>query len=113
MLDASLSNDLGATAVALRPELARTLKAGQTAGALAGMLCGTGATTAFLAADSPGANRIANRLLASGVCTSALCRTRSRTWTGLDWGSSSTTARRSSRSCAGSRRSAPVAGRAG
>lgn len=70
-LAASISNDLGTTAAALRPELARTLKVGQDAGALAGMLCGTGATTAFLAPDRLGAERIANRLLASRACTSA------------------------------------------
>ncbi|MQL61911.1 4-(cytidine 5'-diphospho)-2-C-methyl-D-erythritol kinase [Streptomyces vinaceus] len=70
-LAASISNDLETTAAALRPELTRTLKAGLAAGAMAGMLCGTGATTAFLAADRPGAERIAKRLLASEACTSA------------------------------------------
>ncbi|OPF73164.1 4-(cytidine 5'-diphospho)-2-C-methyl-D-erythritol kinase [Streptomyces antioxidans] len=70
-LAASISNDLEATATALRPELTRTLKAGQAAGALAGMLCGTGATMAFLATDRPEAERIAERLLASEACASA------------------------------------------
>ncbi|MGW7362158.1 4-(cytidine 5'-diphospho)-2-C-methyl-D-erythritol kinase [Streptomyces sp. NPDC054841] len=68
----SLSNDLETVATALRPELARTLQVGKAAGALAGMLCGTGATTAFLARDEPAADRIARQLMASGTCASAL-----------------------------------------
>jgi 4-diphosphocytidyl-2-C-methyl-D-erythritol kinase len=71
-LAASLSNDLEPVVTALRPELARTLDAGREAGALAAMLCGTGATTAFLARDEPAAAHLADRLLASGSCTSVL-----------------------------------------
>jgi 4-diphosphocytidyl-2-C-methyl-D-erythritol kinase len=66
----ALSNDLEGTATALQPELARILEIGRASGALAGMLCGTGATTAFLAADRRGAKSIVNHLLASGLCAS-------------------------------------------
>lgn len=71
-LASSLSNDMEPIATALRPELARTLDAGRAAGALASMLCGTGATTAFLAQDEPAAAHLARRLLASGTCASVL-----------------------------------------
>ena len=68
----SLSNDVEPTATALRPELIRTLQAGKSAGALASLLCGTGATTAFLVLDEPAANRISRQLMASGTCASTL-----------------------------------------
>ncbi|MEU8975980.1 4-(cytidine 5'-diphospho)-2-C-methyl-D-erythritol kinase [Streptomyces monashensis] len=71
-LAASLSNDLEPVVTAFRPELARTLAAGRAAGALAALLCGTGATTAFLARDEPAAAHLARRLLASGSCASVL-----------------------------------------
>lgn len=71
-LASSLSNDLEPVVTALRPELARTLDAGRAAGALAALLCGTGATTAFLARDEPAAAHLARRLLASGSCASVL-----------------------------------------
>ncbi|MFG2526483.1 4-(cytidine 5'-diphospho)-2-C-methyl-D-erythritol kinase [Streptomyces sp. NPDC048516] len=71
-LAASLSNDLEPVVTAFRPELARTLDAGRAAGALAALLCGTGATTAFLARDEPAAAHLARRLRASGSCGSVL-----------------------------------------
>lgn len=66
----TMSNDLEPVALSLRPELAVTLATGKDAGALAGMLCGTGATTAFLVPDARGAQRVADALLASGTCAS-------------------------------------------
>ncbi|MEU6332123.1 4-(cytidine 5'-diphospho)-2-C-methyl-D-erythritol kinase [Streptomyces sp. NPDC047049] len=71
-LAASLSNDLESVATAMQPDLAKTLAAGRASGALAGMLCGTGATTGFLAADAGAAEHIAEQLMASGTCSSTL-----------------------------------------
>ncbi|MFJ3837516.1 4-(cytidine 5'-diphospho)-2-C-methyl-D-erythritol kinase [Streptomyces sp. NPDC090054] len=66
-----LSNDLEPVAMSMRPELARTFKAGTSAGALAGILCGSGATVGFLVSDRREAETVAEQLLASGTCTSA------------------------------------------
>ncbi len=65
-----LSNDLEPVVTSMRPELARTLETGRNAGALAGMLCGTGATVAFLVSDHRHAQTVAQTLLASGTCAS-------------------------------------------
>ncbi|CAM5588447.1 4-diphosphocytidyl-2-C-methyl-D-erythritol kinase [Streptomyces spiroverticillatus] len=70
-LAASLSNDLQAAALSLRPSLAGTLAKGVEAGALASLVSGSGPTTAFLAKDAEGAGRIAEALLASGTCVAA------------------------------------------
>ncbi|MEU8497098.1 4-(cytidine 5'-diphospho)-2-C-methyl-D-erythritol kinase [Streptomyces lavendulae] len=67
----ALSNDLEPVATSMRPELARTLKTGSEAGALAGVLCGSGATIGFLVADRNAARTVAQELLASGTCASA------------------------------------------
>jgi 4-diphosphocytidyl-2-C-methyl-D-erythritol kinase len=67
-LAAAVSNDLQPAALSLFPELADTLAAGSTAGALAGLVSGSGPTTAFLARDSESATRIADALRASGTC---------------------------------------------
>lgn len=64
VLAAALGNDLQPAALALRPELADVLDAGVAAGALAGVVSGSGPTCAFLAADRPHAAQIAGRLLA-------------------------------------------------
>ncbi len=53
------------------PELAQTLAAGRAAGALTALVSGSGPTTAFLARDASGAERIAEALRASGTCKSA------------------------------------------
>ncbi len=58
-LAGALANDLQGAALSLRPELARTLAAGREAGALAGIVSGSGPTCAFLAADADGAAKIA------------------------------------------------------
>jgi 4-diphosphocytidyl-2-C-methyl-D-erythritol kinase len=51
MLAESLSNDLQAPAIHLEPELGDVLELGERAGALAGLVSGSGPTVAFLTAD--------------------------------------------------------------
>ncbi|MCL2734958.1 MAG: 4-(cytidine 5'-diphospho)-2-C-methyl-D-erythritol kinase [Actinomycetia bacterium] len=70
-LAAAVSNDLQPAALSLFPELADTLAEGRAAGALTGLVSGSGPTTAFLAPDAESADRIAQTLLASGTCRSA------------------------------------------
>ncbi|MET9459623.1 4-(cytidine 5'-diphospho)-2-C-methyl-D-erythritol kinase [Streptomyces canus] len=67
-LAAAVSNDLQPAALSLFPELADTLAAGSAAGALAGLVSGSGPTTAFLARDAGAAAKIADALRASGTC---------------------------------------------
>ena len=55
----------------MRPALADTLKAGEAAGALAGIVSGSGPTCVFLAADDADAGRIAADLEAAEVCREA------------------------------------------
>ncbi|MEO3742574.1 4-(cytidine 5'-diphospho)-2-C-methyl-D-erythritol kinase [Plantactinospora sp. B5E13] len=71
-LGRALGNDLQAAALALRPALTETLKAGEAAGALAGIVSGSGPTCVFLAPDAAEADRIAAELRASGTCRDAL-----------------------------------------
>jgi 4-diphosphocytidyl-2-C-methyl-D-erythritol kinase len=68
VLGASLGNDLQPAALALRPALADVLKAGYNAGALAGMVSGSGPTCVFLAADAGHAESVAAGLADAGVC---------------------------------------------
>ena len=63
-----LSNDLQAAAVSMAPELRRTLRAGVDAGALAGIVSGSGPTCAFLCADADNAVDVAAQLAGVGVC---------------------------------------------
>ncbi|MFE7646392.1 4-(cytidine 5'-diphospho)-2-C-methyl-D-erythritol kinase [Streptomyces phaeoluteigriseus] len=70
VLAATVSNDLQPAALSLFPELAATLAAGEAAGALTGLVSGSGPTTAFLARDAAAAERIAEALRASGTCRS-------------------------------------------
>jgi 4-diphosphocytidyl-2-C-methyl-D-erythritol kinase len=70
-LAASLSNDLQAAAVSLRPSLTDTLKTGTAAGALAALVSGSGPTCAFLTRDAESAEEVAAALSASGVCRTA------------------------------------------
>ncbi|MEU1596763.1 4-(cytidine 5'-diphospho)-2-C-methyl-D-erythritol kinase [Streptomyces sp. NPDC005708] len=70
-LAAAVSNDLQPAALSLFPELADTLAAGRAAGALAGLVSGSGPTTAFLAPDASAAQKIAEALTASRTCRSA------------------------------------------
>ncbi|MGW2568215.1 4-(cytidine 5'-diphospho)-2-C-methyl-D-erythritol kinase [Streptomyces sp. NPDC001537] len=67
-LAAAVSNDLQPAALSLFPELADTLTAGRTAGALAALVSGSGPTTAFLARDPESAAKVAETLRTSGTC---------------------------------------------
>lgn len=62
-----LANDLQAPALSIRPVLRRVLDAGRSAGALGGMVSGSGPTCAFLCADAQAAEDVAAELLASGL----------------------------------------------
>jgi 4-diphosphocytidyl-2-C-methyl-D-erythritol kinase len=64
----SLGNDLQAAAVSMAPDLRRTLRAGVDAGALAGLVSGSGPTCAFLCADAGAAIDVATELAGVGVC---------------------------------------------
>jgi 4-diphosphocytidyl-2-C-methyl-D-erythritol kinase len=68
VLGAALGNDLQAAALVLRPELADVLKAGSAAGAVAGLVSGSGPTCVFLAVDGPHAEEVAAALDRAGVC---------------------------------------------
>ncbi|BBH64823.1 4-diphosphocytidyl-2-C-methyl-D-erythritol kinase [Actinoplanes sp. OR16] len=72
VLGAALGNDLQAAALSLRPQLADVLKAGHEAGAIAGIVSGSGPTCVFLAADAGHAQRVAAGLNAAGVCLEAV-----------------------------------------
>lgn len=61
-----LHNDLQEAAVAIMPELAATIRAGMTAGALAAMVSGSGPTVAMLAESEAAAESIANQLAFEG-----------------------------------------------
>lgn len=65
-LAAQLHNDLEIIALRERPELERTLVRGMQAGALRGMVSGSGPTIAFLCADAASADRVQAELAASG-----------------------------------------------
>jgi 4-diphosphocytidyl-2-C-methyl-D-erythritol kinase len=71
MLGAALGNDLQAAALALRPGLADVLKAGYDAGAVAGIVSGSGPTCVFLAVDGAHAEAVAAGLADAGVCRQA------------------------------------------
>lgn len=62
-----LGNDLQAAALSLEPALRRTLRAGVTAGALAGIVSGSGPTCAFLCADRDTAVSVGAELAGAGV----------------------------------------------
>jgi 4-diphosphocytidyl-2-C-methyl-D-erythritol kinase len=64
----ALGNDLQAAAISLQPELRRTLRAGISAGALAGVVSGSGPTIALLCADAESAGGVAAELAGSGTC---------------------------------------------
>jgi len=68
VLGGALVNDLQPAAVRLRPELRQVLEAGTEAGALGGIVSGSGPTCAFLARDHEHALDIAVRLTSYGVC---------------------------------------------
>ena len=66
-----LANDLQAAALSLRPALADVLRAGEDAGAVAGLVSGSGPTCFFLARDPSHAEKVAAGLTAAGVCRQA------------------------------------------
>jgi 4-diphosphocytidyl-2-C-methyl-D-erythritol kinase len=63
-----LANDLQAPALALRPELRRTLRVGVDLGALGAVVSGSGPTCAFLSRSREAAVRLAAALAGAGVC---------------------------------------------
>ena len=65
---AHLSNDLQAAAISLYPELRYTLRVGKEAGALAGIVSGSGPTCAFLCKDADSALAVSAELAGAGVC---------------------------------------------
>lgn len=65
-LAACLRNDLQAAALNLRPELAEVLELGESAGALAGIVSGSGPTVAFLCEDPEAALDVRVALAALG-----------------------------------------------
>lgn len=67
-LASELVNDLQEPALALCPDLSRTLDAGTDRGALAGIVSGSGPTIAFLAADEDAAIGLSTGLAQAGVC---------------------------------------------
>jgi 4-diphosphocytidyl-2-C-methyl-D-erythritol kinase len=67
-LAAALHNDLEPAALSLHPALRATLRAGREAGALGGLVSGSGPTCAFLARDADAALDVAVALTASGTC---------------------------------------------
>ncbi len=71
----TLANDLQPAAFSLRPQLQDVLFAGTRLGALAGIVCGSGPTCAFLCSDLSAATLLRRDLEAVGVCRSALIGT--------------------------------------
>lgn len=63
-----LGNDLQPAALSLQPGLRRTLRAGEEAGALAGIVSGSGPTCAFLCPSAEAAVAVASELAGAGVC---------------------------------------------
>ncbi|WNG86528.1 4-(cytidine 5'-diphospho)-2-C-methyl-D-erythritol kinase [Mycobacterium sp. ITM-2016-00317] len=63
-----LGNDLQPAALSLDPALRRTLRAGMAAGALAGVVSGSGPTCAFLCPSAGAAVDVGTELVGAGVC---------------------------------------------
>ena len=66
LLADTLRNDLQVAALGLRPDLAETLELGESSGALAGLVSGSGPTVAFLAASPEDAAELRDVLDAAG-----------------------------------------------
>lgn len=65
-LAACLLNDLQAAALHVRPALGDTLRLGEDAGALRGIVSGSGPTCVFLCADRPAADHVREAFLGAG-----------------------------------------------
>ncbi|MCV7227807.1 4-(cytidine 5'-diphospho)-2-C-methyl-D-erythritol kinase [Mycolicibacterium komossense] len=63
-----LGNELQPAALSIDPELRRTLRAGVEAGALAGIVSGSGPTCAFLCSSASSAVDVGTELAGAGVC---------------------------------------------
>lgn len=63
-----LGNEMQAAAISLEPALRRVLRAGVDAGALAGIVSGSGPTCAFLCASAESAVDVGAQLAGAGVC---------------------------------------------
>jgi 4-diphosphocytidyl-2-C-methyl-D-erythritol kinase len=63
-----LGNELQAAALSLKSPLRRVLRAGLEAGALAGIVSGSGPTCAFLCRSAPAAIDVGTELSGAGVC---------------------------------------------
>jgi 4-diphosphocytidyl-2-C-methyl-D-erythritol kinase len=70
-LGALMRNDMQAAALDLCPSLAETLEAGRAAGALGGIVSGSGPTCVFLGRDAAHGRIIAQVLEESGTCRAA------------------------------------------
>lgn len=68
----ALHNDLQPASLSLAPPLRDVLAAGRDAGALAGLVSGSGPTGAFLCPDGRHAQQVAQRLREAGVCRTAV-----------------------------------------
>lgn len=68
---AHLVNDLQVPAISLRPDLRKILTAGETAGALRGIVSGSGPTCAFLCRDAGHATEVAGELIDTGLVIAA------------------------------------------
>ncbi|MGD9958035.1 4-(cytidine 5'-diphospho)-2-C-methyl-D-erythritol kinase [Nocardioides sp.] len=66
LLARSLHNDLQDAALDLRPDLARLIEEGEAAGALRGIISGSGPTVVFLAEDADSARHLGADLLGAG-----------------------------------------------
>jgi 4-diphosphocytidyl-2-C-methyl-D-erythritol kinase len=63
-----LGNELQPAALSMKPALRRVLRAGVEAGALAGIVSGSGPTCAFLCRSAPSALDVGTELTGVGVC---------------------------------------------
>ena len=74
-LAAAMHNDLQAAALSLRPDLRKVLDTGEAAGALKGMVSGSGPTCAFLCEDTDTAHEVVAQVCADNRGTRGLVTT--------------------------------------